>query len=392
MHKARKWSYSRLHAFECPRQYHSQYMAKEAPTWEPPMRTGSLFHEFAEDLGAWCYDGGRKAMDLDKARALASRFDDEDLRDLCLSWAEHVQFDWAHVLADGKSIERWCECELPNGDRFRGKLDRALYDPESKVFTAADYKTSWHPPAWDPEAPPFQARCYALLVFRTWPAATKCVAQWEYVRSGEIHEWDLFPPLNTAVDSIMSRIERIEKWEADVADPKSKASPDGDMVPGPHCGYCKHLLGCPLAKTAADIYSDPARLPEAWDMEAALAAKASALRGLLKAYSEKVGGEFYLPDGRLVKATYPEHADPDGFVFQVRPDQVLAFLKRVQAMCGGVVAVDKATSIAGGTIAHLLDNHPEAELDEFLVKVRGKTTLKAVKPELPAEPEPAERR
>jgi hypothetical protein len=339
---------------------------------------GSGFHRFAEDYAGYCFSE-RKPMALDRAAELASRHraTDDDLYDVCLSWAERTEFNWDLVVADGQSIERWLERELPNGDLFRGRLDMVLYDAAERHIICHDYKTSWRPPEWEPDEPPFQHLCYAWLAFGEWPSES-CIARCEYVRqAGEpLHEWELVPPLDWIGESLVERIAAID------AETERLGTRDPDITPGAHCAWCDYLVGCPLEHEASAVLSDSSRLGEAWGLAEGLATKAAALRKPPKAHVDE-HGPTYLLDGRLLKYTHAKHADPDGFELQVRPGQVLAFLDRVMRMCGGAEAVAKATSISGSNIAKLLDKHPEAGLDEFLVKVRARATLKAVEPEVP---------
>jgi hypothetical protein len=363
----KRWSYSRITCYEmCPARYHRRYIEKMEATWSSEVTGfGRLFHELAEEYAKHCFDC-LYGSDIEHARRMALRYaatEYDSLATCFVSWAERTQFDWDSAVADGDSVERWMERRLPNGTNFCGKLDLVLYDKTTGSLITHDYKTSWVPPKWNPEAPPFQHICYAWLGLSEWPAKS-CVARVEYVRRGgePLHEWELEPPLDWIEQALQDRIAAV--------DDNNTA-----LKPGTHCGWCEYVVGCQIEDVAELILQDADDVGGAWEVLEGLRAKTGALSRMVRDWVTE-NGPIYLEDGRLLDLHGPAYADAMGRVAKISPGMLMETLTCLR---GFGISPEKMVSVSTAKLMRALEDVPE--IGEFVEETSPTRSLAARKPQ-----------
>jgi len=269
-----RWSYTRLATYErCPAAYRFRYIDGEPGKPTEALLRGQAVHEFAENYARHCLE--RKVeTDLAAAEELMASYPDE-VRALCRQFVETTMFDWSLIVADGQSVEREFEVELPNDAGILvGRVDLVQWNEYEGSLIVTDYKSGWAPPKPD-ECPP-QLQCYAWAMREVFPAATHVIAIARYLGSNTLHDWHLFDP---RPDWALSLIRRIEG--------DTRFSPTPSPVA---CAYCDYTHLCPLVQAdPVTTIADEQQAEECLAQIVATEARLTELRNALKAWTQEHG-------------------------------------------------------------------------------------------------------
>lgn len=242
------WSYSRIKTFvDCPASYKAKYIDKLPGAPNEFADRGKRVHDAIEEYAKHCKATDRET-DYDALRAIAARYDNEEIEAILHTYGETHAFDWSLTVYDGDGIERGFEVELPNNlGIFRGRIDLVQYSIADGALWITDYKTSYHAPYPQPDNCPRQLKTYAWAMLKSGFNANEIIGKYDYVRANQVHEWNI--PLSVAeteeawIIQAITRILREEKFEA---------------MPGKHCMFCDNKDACPVLDSfARDINRSP---------------------------------------------------------------------------------------------------------------------------------------
>jgi len=234
-----KWSWTRLQVLrDCPRWFDYQYRQKLKGRVLAGYDFGRRFHEAVEAYARELRSRDRES-DLPLMREIAGRYDDRDLRECLERFAENHPYDWSLVVSDGDSVEREFERPLPfreiGGEEHSlvGRVDLVQYNRAEGALWVTDWKTSYQPPAYDPDNCPRQLLLYAWAMGQEF-GAEQVVCMVDYVRAfavEPVQQWELW-----TADIDLGWVERLIR-EA-LEEGRSEATPGG------HCQWCPYVAEC----------------------------------------------------------------------------------------------------------------------------------------------------
>lgn len=171
----------------------------------------------------------------------------KDLRWVVVKWAHENAFDIENIVDIEQRLRADLRYPNPANDgsyvtrAITGQLD-ALFvtGPEDDEAIVLDWKDSWALPAptevgFDGY---FQQRCYAWLVFKTYPTIQRVTLREFYVRYGEPREATVW----------RNDMEDVEAELAALAERFDRSFTENDYppTPGAHCQFCSRPGACPI--------------------------------------------------------------------------------------------------------------------------------------------------
>jgi len=292
------WSHSRLRCFgDCPAKFKLRYIDKAPEAPVPMFEDGSELHRCFEEYSLHCYNVGL-ARDHAKARMMSQRYDVKRIREAVLGMADNITLRRDLVYTEGDAIEQKFDVPMPNGDRFRGRIDLVEYDPAFDSgegrWELTDYSGGW--PASDGS---LRKRTQLLLYATAWNELHPC-RHWKlqecYPESG-------LPPLEyiTSVaelswDWVLDLIEQIDATEEFEARPSQR-----------NCQACGYIGQCPMWQatiTLEDIVEKPTPINSkvavtVGEWYALQTVQIERIRNHLKTYTQE-HGPIELPSGESI--------------------------------------------------------------------------------------------
>lgn len=291
--RPKRWSHTFLQlCASCPAA--AQAKLRGEPSVAPKnVRSGSDLHAAVAAYAVACWERG-VTQDQEAAARIADGYTGA-VRTNLLAFAKDTRWPWRKLQAANVAecpVEQMWEADLPNGERFVGRIDLCLVDKGGAkdnpfaegedTVRLVDWKSA-RPAAWNDQDPPDQLLDYALLYRYAHPEQQDYELM--YGAPGWSGKWALksWGVGRTELDRHERRlVATIDRYLADE---------EWAATPGEACCDCFYTAACPLDRTttfAALTGASPSSLAQAAAYHGAMAADA---KKLLKALAEANGGE-----------------------------------------------------------------------------------------------------
>ena len=242
------WSHTTLDLFDCPAAFAAKCRG-EAAVRPQNVYGGSDLHEAVARLAQAAWERGTTKHD-EAAQEIALGYE-EPVRSNFLAFAKSARFPWPIVRGGREGdcpVEQMWEAELPNSDKFIGRIDLAFVDEgaakdnpfadSEDVVKIVDWKQGRPRTWWEPDAPK-QLRRYAWMYNANNPDAKEFdvfygAPNWK--GAWAFRKWHLSAAdvagVGAEIAALVERIKQTERFEPRPSEER--------------CPRCFYRAACPL--------------------------------------------------------------------------------------------------------------------------------------------------